>query len=93
VIRDFRCDKASLTLLRLLRAAYAKIDGSIVRRLRYSAAARAAVETVLKVLASSGIETIAESVEDEETLSVVRQLGVDYAQGLIASSPLCGKSD
>jgi EAL domain-containing protein (putative c-di-GMP-specific phosphodiesterase class I) len=80
-IQDFRCDKASLSVLQLLRANYTKIDGAIVRKLRYSAATRSCVEAAVRVVASAGAESIAESVEDEETLSVVRQLGLDYAQG------------
>jgi EAL domain-containing protein (putative c-di-GMP-specific phosphodiesterase class I) len=80
-IQDFRCDKASLNVFQLLRANYTKIDGGIVRKLRHSAATRSCVEAVVRVLASAGAESIAESVEDEETLSVVRQLGLDYAQG------------
>ena len=80
-IQDFRCGQASLNMFHLLRANYTKIDGGIVRKLRYSPAARSCVEAAARAVAYAGAETIAESVEDQETLSVVRQLGVDYAQG------------
>jgi EAL domain-containing protein (putative c-di-GMP-specific phosphodiesterase class I) len=80
-IQDFRCDKASFNVFRLLRANYTKIDGGIVRKLRSSGATRSCLEAVVKAIASAGAESIAESVEDGETLSVVRQLGFDYAQG------------
>jgi EAL domain-containing protein (putative c-di-GMP-specific phosphodiesterase class I) len=80
-IQDFRCDKASLNVFQLLRANYAKVDGGIVRKLRSSGATRSCVEAVVKAIASAGAQSIAESVEDGETLSVVRQLGFDYAQG------------
>ena len=90
LIQDFRCDPASLNLFRLLRASGVKLDGAVVRRLRYSAAARSVVEDALRALASAGAQTIAESVEDEETLALVRRLGVDYAQGfgIVVPAPL-----
>jgi EAL domain-containing protein (putative c-di-GMP-specific phosphodiesterase class I) len=34
-----------------------------------------------------GQQTVAEGVEDESTLSVLRELGVDYAEGYHIASP------
>jgi EAL domain-containing protein (putative c-di-GMP-specific phosphodiesterase class I) len=39
------------------------------------------VEAIHKVGRVIGIQTIAEFVEDAETLDVVNEIGIDYAQG------------
>ena len=39
------------------------------------------MSAIIGVARRFGIETVAEGVEDEETLDLLRELGADYAQG------------
>jgi Amt family ammonium transporter len=48
---------------------------------------RALVESINQIGHVMGIRTIAESVEDLPTLEVLRQIGVNYAQGYGLSMP------
>jgi len=43
--------------------------------------------TYLKHLPVDGLPTIAEFVENRETLHAIRTLGIDYAQGHLISEP------
>ena len=58
-----------------------KIDVEFVRDLRTNVASRHVVQAVVGLAASFGLRTVAEGVEDEETLLLIREMGVDHAQG------------
>jgi EAL domain-containing protein (putative c-di-GMP-specific phosphodiesterase class I) len=45
------------------------------------------VQAIVSLARSFGNETVAEGVEDEETLALLRAYGVDYAQGYYVSRP------
>jgi EAL domain-containing protein (putative c-di-GMP-specific phosphodiesterase class I) len=45
------------------------------------------VESAVSMAKSLGIETIAEFIENEETLDLVKSLGIDYAQGYLLATP------
>ena len=55
--------------------------------MRGSSVQRALVESIHQIGKVMGIRTIAESVEDRPTLDVLRQIGVNYAQGYGLSLP------
>ena len=78
---------ASERLLRELPLDYAKLTGSIVRRLPYSSDAREALRRLLALTRARGVETIAVHVGDEETVRVLEQERVDYAQGFHIGAP------
>ena len=58
-----------------------KVDVELVRDMRASAANQHLVQALVALARSFEIETIAGGVEDLETLALLRELGVDYAQG------------
>ena len=64
-----------------------KIDVQFVREMVQNKADRKLVETIVSVAKALGKRTIAEGVEDEETLSLLRDLGVDFAQGFHLGQP------
>ena len=66
---------------------YVKIDGSFVRDLVSSERDRLVVRAIVEVAHSMGQMTIAEFVEDAETMSILRELGVDFAQGYYIGRP------
>jgi EAL domain-containing protein (putative c-di-GMP-specific phosphodiesterase class I) len=78
---DFGSGFSSFGYLKALPVDYLKIDGIFVRDIASNAINRAMVKAINEVGHVMGIQTVAEYVEDAATLDVVRELGVDYAQG------------
>jgi diguanylate cyclase len=66
---------------------YLKIDGQFVRDLTHDVLDQAAVRCFHDVARVLGIQTVAEFVEDEATVAVLRHIGVDYAQGYLYHRP------
>ncbi len=84
---DFGSGLSSLNYLRHLPVDYLKIDGSFVRDLVGDKNSRVMVMSIQQMANGLGIKTVAEGVEDSRTLDVLRDLGVDYAQGFAISTP------
>jgi diguanylate cyclase (GGDEF)-like protein/PAS domain S-box-containing protein len=78
---DFGSGLSSFAYLRALQVDYLKIDGLFIRDIANNPINRAMVKAINEVGHVMGIQTIAEYVEDDVTLNVVRDLGIDYAQG------------
>ncbi|MGB0867735.1 MAG: EAL domain-containing protein, partial [Granulosicoccaceae bacterium] len=78
---DFGSGLSSFTYLKELSVDYLKIDGSFVKDINRNSIDRSIVEGVVTVGNKVGLPTIAEFVETEETLQLLKRLGVDYAQG------------
>jgi EAL domain-containing protein (putative c-di-GMP-specific phosphodiesterase class I) len=68
-------------------AAYVKIDGALVRELDRDGVSFAKVGALHRVCRSAGMETVAEFVEEPQTIARLKELGVDYAQGFGISKP------
>ncbi len=84
---DFGVGFGSLYYAKRLPFRYLKIDGDFVRCLPSSDHDRVMVRAIVDVARGMGRETIAEFVGDEPTMRVLRQLGVDYAQGFQVGRP------
>lgn len=78
---DFGSGLSSFGYLKALPVDYLKIDGIFVRDIATNPINRALVKAINEVGHVMGIQTVAEYVEDGAALSVVRELGIDYAQG------------
>jgi EAL domain-containing protein (putative c-di-GMP-specific phosphodiesterase class I) len=85
---DFGTGYAALTYLKHLPLSYLKIDVDFVRDLLHNERSRAVVSGVVALAGGFGLQTIAEGVEDEATLSLLRELGVDLVQGFHIGRPL-----
>lgn len=77
----------SFKLIHAIGAHYVKIDGALVRELHRDAVALAKVQALHRVCRTVGMRTIAEFVEEPETIEKLRAIGVDYAQGFGISKP------
>ena len=84
---DFGTGMSSLAYLKNLPVDYLKIDGSFIRNLLADPISCLMVESFNRISHAMGIQTIAEFVENEATLSKLRELGVDYAQGYGIARP------
>lgn len=84
---DFGMGFASFDVLRRLPVDLIKIDGSFIRNLTHSETDRHLLKGVVEVARALGKRTVAEFVGNQETLNLVRQLGVDYAQGHYLGRP------
>ena len=84
---DFGSGMSSFGYLKHLPVDHLKIDGAFVRDIAIDPIDRAMVEAINKVGQVMGIRTIAESVEDPETLAILKEIGVDYAQGFGIARP------
>lgn len=78
---DFGSGLSSFAYLKALPVDYLKIDGIFVRDIATNAINRAMVRAINEVGHVMGLRTVAEYVEDEEVLALVREIGLDYAQG------------
>jgi Amt family ammonium transporter len=88
VLDDFGSGFSSLSYLRELPLSYLKIDGNFVHNLVSSPVDAAMVKAVHEVGQVMNLLTIAELVEDGETLVRLRQIGVDFAQGYYCGRPI-----
>ncbi len=84
---DFGSGYASFYYLKHLHFDYVKIDGEFIRGLRESQTDQVIVRSVAQMARGLGKKTIAEFVEDEATLELLRRDGIDYAQGFHVGRP------
>jgi PAS domain S-box-containing protein len=84
---DFGTGYGSFVYLKHLPVDFLKIDIEFVRDIATSASSRHVVEAVVALARSFGLQTIGEGVEDAETQTILRELGVDFAQGFHVGRP------
>jgi diguanylate cyclase (GGDEF)-like protein len=87
-IDDFGTGYGSLTFARSLPADTIKIDRFLVAGLTSGTGDRALVAAVVELANSMGVATVAEGVETEEQLQILRELGCTLAQGYLFSRPV-----
>ncbi|HET9075048.1 MAG TPA: EAL domain-containing protein [Solirubrobacteraceae bacterium] len=87
VLDDFGAGYSGFKYLKQLPIDSVKIDIEFVRDLVTNTASRNVVEAIVGLAAKFGLDTVAEGVEDAETLQVLTALGVDYAQGYHLGRP------
>ncbi len=85
---DFGTGYGGFTYLKHYPLDYLKIDIEFVRDAVTSSASRHVIESVISLARAFGLRTIAEGVEDEATLQLLRDLDVDLAQGYLFGRPV-----
>ncbi|MEJ5338760.1 MAG: bifunctional diguanylate cyclase/phosphodiesterase [Aquificaceae bacterium] len=86
-IDDFGSGYASFLYLKYMPVDFLKIEGEFIKSMKKSHADRTFVKSMVDVARGLGIRTIAEYVEDAETIDILLDLGVDYAQGYYIGKP------
>ncbi len=84
---DFGVGFSSFFYLKELPVDVVKIDGSFIQHLPRNEDDRIFVKAMAEVARGLGKHTIAEFVEDEETLRMLGEIGVDFAQGYFIGRP------
>ena len=86
---DFGTGYASFRYLKQLPVSLLKIDQEFVRDLDSDSSQtnRHVIRAIVSLAQGMGQKTVAEGVETEETLHILHELGVDYAQGYLFAHP------
>jgi len=85
---DFGTGLSSFGYLKSLPVEYLKISGLFVKDIMDDTIDLAMVKSINEIGHVMGKKTIAESVESEEVLARLRELGVNYAQGYALGKPV-----
>ena len=86
-IDDFGSGYSNFSHILELDVDYIKIDASLVKKVATDKNAEKITKTIIKFASSLEIETIAEFVEDKESLEILTEMGVDYIQGYYIGKP------
>jgi len=86
-IDDFGVGFSSFHYIKSLPVHYIKIDGSFVRNLHVDEIDRVFVQATVGIAKSLDIITIAEFVENEEIVAILKEIGADYGQGYHLGKP------
>jgi multidomain signaling protein FimX len=86
-IEHFGVGRDSLNLIASLPLDFVKIDGSLMQGLPGSKDLQRRVRAIAAAAAERKIQSVAEHVEDANTMAVVWQLGVQYIQGYFVHAP------
>ena len=84
---DFGVGYCSFAYLKDLPVDYVKIDGSFVSDMGRDALQLAMVKSMNEIAHAMGKKTVAEFVESERVLDMLRAIGVDYVQGFLTGRP------
>ncbi|MBV8218970.1 MAG: EAL domain-containing protein [Solirubrobacterales bacterium] len=84
---DFGTGFGSFYYLKHLPVSYVKLDGEFIQNLPRSEVDEHMVKAIVGVSQALGIKTVAESVADAETISLLQKHRVDFAQGYYVGKP------
>ena len=84
---DFGTGLSSFGYLRDLAVDYVKIDGAFVRDLHANPLHLELVRAIHRIGRVAGIRTVAECIDNAETMAAVRDVGIDYGQGFWFARP------
>ena len=87
-IDDFGTGYSSLSYLQRFPLDVLKVDRMFVQELEAGSGGREIVSAVISLAHALGLEVVAEGVETEQQLEVLRSLDCDFAQGFLFSRPL-----
>jgi diguanylate cyclase (GGDEF)-like protein len=87
-IDDFGTGYSSLSYLQRFPLDILKVDRMFVHELESDTGGREIVSAVVSLAHALGLEVVAEGVETEQQLEILRALECDYAQGFLFSRPV-----
>jgi EAL domain-containing protein (putative c-di-GMP-specific phosphodiesterase class I)/GGDEF domain-containing protein len=87
-IDDFGTGYSSLQYLQKLPVSIIKIDQSFILNLATDDGARYIVDAAVNLAHKIDMKVVAEGVEDQQALNILKEMGCDYAQGFLISHPV-----
>ncbi|MDR9437519.1 MAG: bifunctional diguanylate cyclase/phosphodiesterase, partial [Thiohalophilus sp.] len=86
-IDDFGVGYSSLNYLSDLPVSFLKIDGQLIRRVTTEPRVRAIVKGIQGIASDLELITVGEFVEDQATVEVLREIGINWGQGYYFGKP------
>jgi diguanylate cyclase (GGDEF)-like protein len=87
-IDDFGAGYTSFKNLKLLAVDIVKIDGTFIKNLATDPNDMVFIRALRDLASTFGIETVAEWVQDERTVELLREAGITYMQGYHCGAPV-----
>ena len=84
---DFGTGFSTFSYLKQFPVESIKVDGSFIAQLDKNKEDQAVVRAITEVAQALGKQTVAEYVENEAVLALVKELGIDFAQGYFIGPP------
>jgi len=91
-VDDFGTGYSSLTYLKRFPIDRLKIDQSFVQNITTNNADKIIVQSIIRLAQSLGITSIAEGVEDEATIELLKEMGCTQAQGYLIGRPMSAEA-
>jgi PAS domain S-box-containing protein len=86
-LEHFGTGRDPLKLLASVAMNFIKVDGSLMQGLSTNQLQQQRVKGLVESAKRKGVETIAERVEDANTMAVLWQLGIEFIQGYFVNAP------
>lgn len=80
-IDDFGLSFSSFSYIKQIPVHFLKINGSLIENLHQEKFNQVSVRSIVEVAGMMNMQTIAKFVTDQESISILNNLGVDFAQG------------
>ena len=87
-IDDFGAGYTSFKNLKLLATDMVKIDGTFIKNLAEDPQDLVFIKALRDLAKSLGMETVAEWVQDQKTVDILREAGIDLLQGYFCGEPV-----
>jgi len=84
---DFGVGLSSFTYLKTIPVDFLKIDGGFVKNMLNDPIDQGIVDACNHIAHAAGLKTVAEFIEDAETLEALTSMGVDFGQGYHMAKP------
>jgi diguanylate cyclase (GGDEF)-like protein len=88
VLDDFGAGHASISYLREMQFDGVKLDGALIATVADSLRSRRLLKGVLDLCSALGLPSVAEHIETEDQLRLLREMGCREGQGFLLSPPL-----
>jgi diguanylate cyclase (GGDEF)-like protein len=85
---DFGAGLSSFAYLKNFQVDTLKIDGSFIRDITENRISESMVAAITQVAKVMNLKTVAEYVESQKTMSLIKKIGVDFAQGYAIGKPM-----
>jgi EAL domain-containing protein (putative c-di-GMP-specific phosphodiesterase class I) len=78
---DFGAGSASFQYLHQLHVDYVKLDGAYTKQITHNKRDATMVKNLARLCQDLGVKMVAEFVEEEAQIKMLREMGIEYGQG------------